>query len=201
MTALRKLELPLVTLVLICGAAFLLKMCYLSLFLNCLFGVAFLGGFYFYARKRHSINIPIALLVLVFAALQVDALGNYFRMYGRQFGPMRYDEFSHMAVQVLITPIIVWLVRQGLQRAGHNVTLGLAGVFAVTIMFSLAAAYEIIELWDELYFGGQRIWSKYDTANDLQWDLCGIVVGTLIAVPLLKARDRAPIFQLFPASK
>lgn len=189
MTLLRKLELPIVLLLLTAGAAFLLKMCYLSLGFNCLFGLLFLTAFYIYVRARHVINIPPILLVLVFAALQVDALGNYFRMYGRQFGPMQYDEFSHMAVQVLITPIIIWLVRRGLERMGHKVSLGIAAVFAITLMFSISACYEILELWDELYFRGQRIWSKYDTANDLQWDLCGILIGTLVALPLLRFAD------------
>ena len=131
MTLLRKLELPLVLLLLTAGAAFLLKMCYLSLAINCLFGLAFLTGFYFYVRGRHDINIPVVLMVLVFAALQVDALGNYFQMYGRKFGPMQYDEFSHMAVQVLITPIIIWLVRRALDRLGHKVSLGIAALFAI----------------------------------------------------------------------
>lgn len=186
MTLLRKLELPLVLLILAAGAAFLLKMCYLSLAFNCIFGLVFLTGFYLYVRKRHGINIPVTLIALVFAALQVDALGNYFRMYGQKFGPMQYDEFSHMAVQVLITPIIIWLVRRAMERIGHKVSLGIAALFAITLMFSISAGYEIIELWDEVYFGGQRIWSKYDTANDLQWDLCGILIGTLAALPLLR---------------
>lgn len=194
MNLVRKLELPLVLLVLTAGAAFLLKMCYLSLALNCVFGLVFLSAFYAYVRSRHSINIPPILLGLVFGALQVDALGNFFGMYGRQFGPLQYDEFSHMAVQVLITPLIVWLVRRGLERFG-NVSLGVATVFAVALMFSLAACYEIIELWDEVYFGGQRIWSKYDTANDLQWDLCGILVGAMLAVPLLKATETKTVFR------
>ncbi len=53
-------------------------------------------------------------------------------------------------------------------------------------MFSLSAAYEIIELWDEIYFGGKRIWGPYDTATDLQWDLCGIIVGTLFSCIMLR---------------
>jgi hypothetical protein len=61
------------------------------------------------ARIRLNIQIPVVLLGLVFLALQVDALGNFFHMYGRQFGPMQYDEFAHMMVQVLVSPIIVWL--------------------------------------------------------------------------------------------
>jgi hypothetical protein len=193
MSLLRKLELPVALLVLVTGAAFLLKMCYLSFAFNCLFGIVFLGIFYAYVTRRHGINIPLSLVGLVFAALQVDALGNVFRMYGRQFGPMQYDEFSHMAVQVLITPIIIWLVRDGLARMGYKLPLKLTAFFATTMMFSLSACYEIIELWDEVYFGGRRIWGPYDTANDLQWDLCGIIIGTLVALPLLKATESRPI--------
>ena len=187
MNLLRKLELPLVLLLLASGSAFLLKMCYLSLAFNTIFGVAFLAAVYGYARARHGINIPLALLALIFAALQVDALGNYFHVYGHQFGPMQYDEFAHMTVQILATPIFVWLARQLLERLGYQLPLALTAFFAGTTIFSLSAFYEVIELWDEVYFHGQRIWGPHDTANDLQWDLCGIVVGTLLAQLVLKA--------------
>lgn len=163
------------------GAAFLTKMCYLSLAFNTLFTLAFLTIFYWYVRARLNVRLPLVLLALVFAALQVDALGNYFRMYGRQFGPMQYDEFSHLTVQVLVSPIIIWLVTRVLHQNGYRLPLKLTAFFSATIVFSLSAAYEIIELWDEVYFKGQRIWGKYDTATDLQWDLCGIIVGTVFS--------------------
>jgi uncharacterized membrane protein YjdF len=187
----RKFEIPLVMLALFAGAAFLTKMCYLSLAFNTLFVIAFLALFYFYVRARLQIHIPVFLLGLVFLALQVDALGNFFRMYGRQFGPMQYDEFSHMTVQVLVSPIIVWLVSRLLNQHGYRLPLKLTALFAATVMFSLSAAYEIIELWDEIYFGGRRIWGTYDTATDLQWDLCGIIVGTLFSCMMLRdSRDQ-----------
>jgi hypothetical protein len=189
MSFLRKFEVPITLLVLVTGAAFLLKMCYLSFAFNCIFGIVFLGVFYAYVTRRLGINIPLTLMGLVFAALQVDALGNYFRMYGREFGPMHYDEFSHMAVQVFITPTIIWLVGHVLARMGYKLPLKLTVLFATTMMFSLSACYEIIELWDEVYFGGQRIWGPHDTAKDLQWNLCGIIIGTILALPLLKARE------------
>jgi uncharacterized membrane protein YjdF len=180
-TLLHKLEIPLVMLTLFAGAAFLTKMCYLSLVFNTLFAVVFLAIFYWYVRIRLKLRVPLVLLGLVFVALQVDALGNLFRMYGRQFGPMQYDEFSHLAVQVLVSPIIVWFVDSLLHERGYNLPLKLTAFFAATTVFSLSAAYEIIELWDEVYFGGQRIWGKYDTATDLQFDLCGIIVGTVFS--------------------
>src|SRR6185503_2548010 len=160
------LETPLVRLALFAGAAFLTKMCYLSLAFNTLFTVAFLAIFYWYLRARFNIRVPLVLLGLVFLALQVDALGNFFRMYGRQFGPMQYDEFAHLTVQVLVSPIIVWLAGRVLQHFGYRLPLKLTAFFAAAIVFSLSAIYEIIELWDEVYFGGHRIWGPYDTATD-----------------------------------
>ncbi len=187
----RYFEIPVVTLGLFAGAAFLTKMCYLSLAFNTVFVIVFLSLVYLYVRARLNIKIPVVLLGLVFAALQVDALGNFFHMYGRQFGPMQYDEFAHMLVQVLVSPIIVWLVGAVLQQSGFNLPLKLTAFFAATIVYSLSAIYEIIELWDEVYFGGHRIWGPYDTATDLQWDLCGIIVGTLFSCIMLRdTRDQ-----------
>ena len=186
-TLLHKLEIPLVMLALFAGAAFLTKMCYLSLAFNTIFTVVFLGIFYWYLRARLNLRVPFVLLGLVFAALQVDALGNFFRMYGSRFGPMQYDEFSHLAVQVLVSPIIVWFVTRILHKFGYRLPLALTAFFAATTVFSLSAAYEIIELWDEVYFGGQRIWGKYDTATDLQFDLCGIILGTVFSCIMLRS--------------
>ena len=176
------------------GAAFLTKMCYLSLAFNTLFTIAFLAIFYFYVRARLNVRIPLVLLGLVFLALQVDALGNFFRMYGRQFGPMQYDEFAHMTVQVLVSPVIVWFAMRLLH---HRLPPWLSAFFAATTVYSLSAIYEIIELWDEVHFGGQRIWGKYDTATDLQWDLCGIIIGTVFSCIML--RTFQPVYRSRPA--
>src|SRR6185369_772665 len=186
-----RIEIPLVMVSLVTGAAFLTKMCYLSLAFNTIFVIVFLSVFYCYAKVRLNWQIPIMLLGLVFLALQVDALGNFFRMYGQKFGPLQYDEFAHMTVQVLVSPIIVWLVSSVLRRHGYRLPTKLSAFFAATIVFSLSAIYEIIELWDEIYFGGHRIWGPYDTATDLQWDLCGIIVGTLFSCIMLRdTRDQ-----------
>jgi hypothetical protein len=107
MGLLRKFEASLALLALFAGVGFLLMMCHLSFAFNTVFGIVFLVLFYVYVRRRHKINLPASLLVLVFIALQVDAVGNLFGMYGQQFGPLQYDEFSHLSIQVLVSPIIV----------------------------------------------------------------------------------------------
>lgn len=194
MSLLRKFEASLALLALFAGVVFLLMMCHLSFAFNTVFGIVFLTLFYTYVRGRYRINLPPSLLVLVFLALQIDALGNLFGMYGQQVGPLQYDEFAHMFIQVLVTPIIVWLIQHALQKWGYELPLKLTAFFAATIVFSLSAFYEIIELWDEMYFHPHRIWGPLDTATDLQFDLCGIVVGTLLACVLLRAKVTGSVF-------
>jgi uncharacterized membrane protein YjdF len=168
------------------GSAFLLKMCYLSLAFNTVFGIVYLTAFYLFVRARYEVVVPAVLLGLVLIGVEVDALGNYFRMYGNQFGPMQYDEFAHMTIQVLVTPLVVWLTSVALEKFGQRLSLGFTTFFAGATVFGLSAFYEIIELWDEVYFGGHRIWSTRDTATDLQFDLFGIVMGAALAVAILK---------------
>lgn len=190
-SGMRRIEVAFVAFMLLAGAAFLLKMCYLSLAFNTAFASLFLVATHTYIRLSHRIIIPPALLLLVFLAVQVDALGNYFRLYGRDFGPMQYDQFAHLTVQALVTPLIVWLVQRFMHKFSYPLPLSIATLFSTALMFSIASIYEIIELWDELHFGGQRIWGKYDTALDLQWDLCGIVLGSLVARVLLTHKHPA----------
>lgn len=182
----RHLEFPVAVLMFLAGSAFLLKMCYLSLLQNTVYGGLLLLAFYGYVRVRYGVKIPPVLLLLVLAALEVDALGNYFRMYGQRFGPVMYDEFAHIAVQALTAPLIVWLAREGFVRFGYHLPLGLITVFSITVLFSITGFYEIIELWDELYFSGQRIWSPHDAPNDLQWNLAGIIIGAVSTYIVMK---------------
>jgi uncharacterized membrane protein YjdF len=187
----RRLELPVVAVMFVAGSAFLLKMAYLPVLACTILGALFLLAFYLYIRARYDVKVPFILLLLVLGAVEVDALGNYFRMYGHHFGPVMYDEFSHMAVQALTAPVIVWLLREGINRFGYRLPLGLVTFFAITIQFSLSAFYEVIELWDELYFRGQRIWSPHDAPNDLQWNLAGIIIGATLASLVLTRPRRA----------
>lgn len=189
MSLLRKFEVTLSLLALSVGVTFLLLMCHLSFAINTVFGILFLTLFYVYVRKRHRIDMPPSLLVLVFAALQVDALGNLFRLYGTSVGPFQYDELSHLSVQALVSPIIVWLVHRGFSRWGSRLPIPVTAFVAGSVLFSLSAFYEIIELWDHLYLHPGRIWGPLDTATDLQFDLCGIMIGTTLGCLMLSARQ------------
>jgi uncharacterized membrane protein YjdF len=185
---LKRLEVPYLILLAVATVAFLLKLPYLPTGLIAIdTGVLVMVG-YGYLRIGYGISAPLWTLMLLSAAVAVDALGNYFHMYGREFGPVMFDEFSHCTASALVIPVIIWLLKEMIQRLGYQLPLGLVTLVAITCNFSAVAFYEIIELWDERYFGGKRIWSLYDTSNDLQWDLTGILTGAFLTVLALTFR-------------
>lgn len=185
-----RVALALAALVVASAVVFLVNTPYLSVGVNTVVVSGYLAAIYVFARKQFGLRVPLVLLALVFLALQVDALGNYFHLYRPDTKPIRYDEFAHLIVQTLIMPMIVWIALRLFETANARLPFWLVNAFAGALMFSLSAFYEVIEYWDDTYFGGRRIWSIFDTAEDLQWDFVGILLGLVLARLLLR-RDSA----------
>jgi uncharacterized membrane protein YjdF len=184
---------------LIWGVIFLLKLPHLEVWKIMLICPAYIWAIYAFVKTRYGVKIPLSLLSLVLASVALDSVGNLrfggsFSMYDTKFKYFQYDEFMHTAVPALIAPVVVWLLRAGLDYFGHRLPLGLVTLFALTMMFSAAGFYEIVELWDDKYMWpapGMRIHGSYDTANDLQCDLIGMTVGGLMAYAILKRQGEA----------
>lgn len=171
------------------GTVFLMRMAYLRIWFTTPICIAWLAAIYAYVKWRFEVKIPLALLLLVYASVALDGLGNLFGWYSTQYKYVQYDEFTHTAIPALTAPVIVWLLHEGLKRFGYQLPLGLVTFFAITTMFTISGFYEVIEYWDDKYFWpqpGMRIHSSYDTPNDLQCDLIGMIVGGIVAYAILK---------------
>ena len=148
--------------------------------INALYTTGILAAFYAYFRFRYKLKPPLIIVAFLGAAVAVDVLGNYLHLYGQPFGPVQYDEFSHFLTAAFSLPPAMWLLRGTTRRFGLRLPLMLLGFLSATITFSFAAYYEILELWDEKFYGGKRLWTATDSANDLQFGLAGIVLATLV---------------------
>lgn len=168
----------------------LIRMPYRGIELNSIYTLIILTAFYFYLRLRQSIISPPMLLLFLAVAIGADVLGNYFQLYGKQFGPVMYDEFTHFLGPALSLPATMWALRESLKKAEIQIPYNLLALFSASLTFAFAAYYEILELWDEKFFGGKRLWTPTDSANDLQFGLLGIVVSTFITVSIFKFIDR-----------
>lgn len=185
----KRYEIPIVAGLLVWGTLFLMKMAYLRIWISTPICVAYLWAIYAYVKARYDAKIPFALLFMVWASVALDGLGNLLDLYNTKFRYFQYDEFTHTAIPALTAPVVVWLLRAGLDHFGYRLPLGLVTFFAVTTMFTVSGFYEIVELWDDKYMWpqpGMRIHGPYDTPNDLQCDLLGMTVGGLMAYTILK---------------
>lgn len=179
------------------GTYILLKMAYLPLYRSSIYTLLFIGAAWYYLAARWALRIPPLLAVLVYLTAFLDGIGNLLGLYRQKFLFIQYDEFTHSISPALAAPVVLWLLKALLDRFGYRLPLGLVTLFAITIMFTIAGFYEIVELWDDKYMHpvpGMRIHGAYDTPNDLQWNLGGMVVGGTIAWSILRRasfRNRA----------
>ena len=188
----RRFEILIIALLVIWGSVFMLKMAYLSVWSSTLICIAYLAAIYAYLRIRYDMRVPLSMMVLVYLTVALDGFGNLFGLYNRKFAYIQYDEFTHTAAPALAMPVIVWLLRSGMARFGYRLPLALVTFFAITVSFTVSGFYEIIELWDDKYMWpqpGMRIHGPYDTPNDLQCDLLGMIIGGVIAYYLIRRKE------------
>ena len=187
------LDAAIVSGLLLWGAVFLLRMAYLRIWFSTPICVAWLTAIYVYVKHRFDVKIPFVLLTLVYASVALDGLGNLFDWYNTKYKFIQYDEFTHTAIPALTAPVIVWLLNEGLKRFDYRLPLWVVTFFATTTMFTISGFYEVVELWDDKYFWpqpGMRIHGPYDTPNDLQCDLIGMVIGGIVAYVVLRRREK-----------
>jgi uncharacterized membrane protein YjdF len=193
----KRFESLIIAVLLVWGAAFLLRLPYLKVWVIMPVCVAYLWAIHAFVKTRYGVKIPLSLLFLVWASVALDIVGNLrfggsLSLYDTKFTYLQYDEFMHTTIPALVAPVIVWLLRAGLDRFGYRLPLGLVTFFAMTTMFAISGFYEIVELWDDKYMWaarGMRIHGAYDTANDLQCDLIGMTIGGLMAYAVLKRQQ------------
>jgi uncharacterized membrane protein YjdF len=163
-----------------------LVICFQRHLWDCLFDVVLCV----YTASSQNFDLAVS-FGFSFRRTSIDALGNFFGMYGQQFGPLQYDEFAHMMIQVLVSPSIVWLVQHTLEKSGHHLPVKLTAFFAATTVFSLSAFYEIIDYGTSSTFILIEYGDHWIRPPTLQFDLCGIVIGTLLACALLRTQQPA----------
>ena len=157
----------------------LLRLPYRSPITNILLTALALSSFYLYLRLRLNIRVPSAMILCLLLSIALDVIGNRYGLFSIKIGFFPYDIITHFAASGLSFIPVMWLVMKLIQRFEYRLPLGFIAFFSATTAFSLAGYYEITELMDERFFGGQRIWTPRDTVQDLAADLVGIVIAAV----------------------
>jgi len=170
--------------------ALLILFPYLQMVSSIICGLLFLLLLYLILKKEFEIPIPFSINFLLSLGIFADAVGNAFGFYGKKWGPLWFDSWMHLFVPFCLGFFFFWLLNFLRLKKKLNWGNFFIWLFGFSLVFSLAAFYEVIELWDELYFGGKRIWGIHDTSSDLQWAMIGTILGMLTCQVVIKVNQR-----------
>ena len=171
----------------------LLWLPYRKWYINTTWTVALLAYFYCFFRFRFKVTPPLFVVLAMFLAVGMDVIGNLLGFYTQTplFWGIRYDEFTHVAGSACALVPVMWVFQTTTRRMGVKLPADMVAFLCTCITFSLCSWYEILELWDELIgHHNYRIWSTHDTPEDLQWDLVGIVLASLVGFAYYRYKDR-----------
>ncbi|MBI3654781.1 MAG: hypothetical protein HY231_27425 [Acidobacteria bacterium] len=175
----------------------LIRLPYRDWYYNAGWTTLLLAYFYCFFRFRFKATPPLLVVFSMLSAVGIDVAGNYFHLYGKAFFGIEYDEYTHLLGSAFSLIPVMWVFRTTTRRMGFRLPPDMVGFLSTTITFSLCAYYEILELWDELFWGDfERIHGSHDTANDLMWDLGGIIIAALVSIMVYKTIDRREAAQL-----
>lgn len=141
--------------------------------------LAAIGGYLFAARfllRRYGIVLHWVVLVVIAAAVWLDALGNFQHFYGSIWW---WDRLTHAVGGLAVTAAIA-IVIFSLWNAGRlNVSWRVANLYALALAQSLGAVYEISEWVGDLWFGTHRVGDRFDSPRDLFFNMLGglLVLG------------------------
>ena len=169
----------------------LIRLPYREWYINIVWTTLLLVLFYGYFRFRFKARPPLIVVFCMAFAIGIDVAGNLFHLYGKEFFGIQYDEYTHFLGSGASLVPVMWALRATTRRWGLRLPNDMVAFFATCITFSLCAWYEILELWDELFYGDfTRLWTPRDSANDLQWNLAGIIVVAFLTFVVYKLIDR-----------
>lgn len=144
-------------------------------------------------KKELGTTLPFFINCLLFLGILADSVGNALGLYGKKWGPLWYDSWMHLFIPFCLSFSFSWLFNSLRLQKKIHIGRFLTWILVFSLAFSLTAFYEITELWDELYFGGKRIFGSHDTPQDLQWDMIGIILGMLTYSAITKVSQKRKI--------
>lgn len=131
-----------------------------------------------YLRRRGA-QLSLITIVVVLAAVWIDALGNFQHLYARFWW---YDRVTHAAGGLAASALFMDLALVRRTLSAINITPTLALWFGFLLGQFVAAMYEVSEWLGDWWFATERVRGPFDAPRDLFFN----AVGGLIILVMMK---------------
>lgn len=135
--------------------------------------------------------------LIVEAGLSLDAAGDFFHLYSKYYW---WDQFVHLVISAVVCFILFvvinafWIDKFKFSLLFDAGRLKLSLFLASASTLSLSALYEIEEYIEDILFHTNRLGPGADTADDLFFDLSGILIAVFFVLIYYSLTDKREVF-------
>ncbi len=148
-------------------------------------------------KQKKGYYLHWSIWLILVASLGLDAFGDFFHFYGKYDW---WDQFVHLFVNAVVcfTLFIVisafWIDKFKFSLLLKTGRLKLSLLLAAASTISLTALYEIEEYLEDIIFHTNRLGPGTDTANDLFFNLVGVLIAVVFVIVYYLITHKRKIF-------
>lgn len=132
--------------------------------------------------QRRGARLSLVTILVVLAAVWIDALGNFQHLYARFWW---YDRVTHAAGGLAVSALFMDLALVRRAVSNINVSTTIVLWFGFLLGQFVAAMYEVSEWLGDWWFATERVRGPFDAPRDLFFNAVG---GLIILVIMKKAQ-------------
>lgn len=142
---------------------------------------------YFFVKKKYNHTLPSLVFVVPAVVIFFDALGDILKWYSKFSW---YDQVVHFFGGSAAAAVLFFIIFSIVRHKKINLSNRLVGLFAIGWANLFGAFYEIEEYLESYFLKNNRLGDRFDTPNDLLFDMAGSVICVLLILLFFKKRKK-----------
>lgn len=140
-----------------------------------------------FLRRQFGITLHWVVLVILAAAVWLDALGNFQYLYGRFWW---WDRLTHATGGLAVTAGVAFVTFAVWNAGRFKISWRVANLYAFCLAQTVGALYEVSEWLGDEWFGTHRVGGSFDSPRDLMFNMLGGLV-VIVCAAWWRMRHRA----------
>lgn len=166
---------------------FTLEFSWFGLILTAAVAWALLEFLNYYSIKKYQYSFPVFIFIIPAFNIFFDAFGDILHWYGKFSW---YDQLSHFLGGVAITSLFFFILRGIFFKKGANLSNRFLALVAFLISNFFGVLYELEEYAESLFLHNNRLGDRFDTPNDMFFNMMGALVGVLIVIMIVRTKKK-----------
>ncbi|MEW6408167.1 MAG: hypothetical protein AB1465_05775 [Patescibacteria group bacterium] len=165
---------------------FTLEFSWLGLFLTALAVWLGLELLAYFSKKKYQYNFPVFIFLIPAFNILFDAIGDTFHWYSKFSW---YDQAMHFSGGAAGAAVIFFILRVIFLRQKILSARFIAFIaFLISNFFGIL--YELEEYFESFFLHNNRLGGRFDTPNDLFFNMIGALVGVLLAILIVQMKKK-----------